>query len=85
MTPDSSNPEQVALAAAVEDHTLLAVMHERQLQMDKKVDIVVTQTLKTNGRVDSLEAWRDKVKGAYILLSVFGPIVTGLVVGFVLR
>lgn len=74
-----------AVADAAADHTLLAVMHERQLEMDKKVDSILEQTLKTNGRVTGLESFRDKAKGAYIALSIFGPLLTGLVVGFILK
>lgn len=45
---------------------------------------IKTQTTLTNGRVTSLEATRQKAVGAWFAMSLLGPIVTGLVVGFIL-
>lgn len=62
----------------------IALLHERQKAMDGKLDAILTQTTMTNGRVTSLEATRQKAVGAWFAVSLLGPIVTGLVVGFIL-
>lgn len=61
------------------------MLHERQKAMDGKLDQILTQTTITNGRVTSLEATRQKAVGAWFAVSLFGPIVTGLVVGYILN
>jgi len=43
-----------------------------------------TQTTLTNGRVTSLEAWKNRATGAWLGVSIFGPIITGLIIGLLL-
>lgn len=72
------------MTEATTTETDIALLHERQKAMDSKLDAILTQTTMTNGRVTSLEASRQKAMGAWFAVSLFGPIVTGLVVGYVL-
>lgn len=45
------------------DQDLLARIDERQKAMDQKVDHILEQTTKTNGRVLKIEEWKNKVMG----------------------
>ena len=48
--------------------------------MDLKLDRIETQAVKTNGRVTAIEAWRQRMFGAWVVISFAGPVITGLVI-----
>ena len=40
--------------------------------IDEKLDAIHEQTIKTNGRVTSLEGWKNQIMGALKIISVLG-------------
>lgn len=61
------------------DNELLA---QRLDHLDEKLGQILDQTKKTNGRVDKLESWRDKMTGAWVVVSIISPIIAGLIVSY---
>jgi hypothetical protein len=59
------------------------LLDERLSNLDKKLEAILEQTTKTNGRVDNLESWRDRVSGALIPISILSPIFAGLIVSYI--
>jgi hypothetical protein len=60
-------------------------LHQQRLdEVDKKLTAILEQTTRTNGRVDRLESWRDKMTGAWLVLTFVSPVIAGLIVGTLL-
>lgn len=52
--------------------------------IDQKLDTIHEQTSKTNGRVTSLEGWKNQVMGALKMVSVFlVPVILFLIYRFI--
>lgn len=71
-----------------EQNTFLARLDERQKSMDKKLDDILTQTTKTNGRltkaednIQQLNIWQGKIKGSYNAIMVIGSIIS-VIIGY---
>lgn len=52
--------------------------------VDTRTQATLDQATKTNGRVDSLESWRDKAKGVLIALALIQPVITAVLVAVLL-
>lgn len=52
--------------------------------IDTRTQQTLEQATRTNGRVDSLEAWRDKARGVLIALALLQPLATALLVAIIL-
>lgn len=53
--------------------TTASILTDGQKRIEK-------QTTDTNGRVTAIERWKDRMTGAWIVLSFAGPVVTGLII-----
>lgn len=66
------------------DEQLIARLDERQQSMDEKLDDILEQTRRTNGRlltaeekIQSLSTWRAEIKAQIRLLIILGTIIGG--------
>lgn len=53
--------------------------------VDEKLEKILEQTTLTNGRVNDLESWKDKIQGALIPISIISPVIAGLIVSYLAR
>lgn len=67
------------------DKQLLARLDERQQAMDEKIDAILEQTKRTNGRlltaeerIQSLSTWRAEIKAQIRLVIILGTIIGGI-------
>lgn len=58
------------------------LLAQRLDQLDIKLGEILEQTKRTNGRVDKLESWRDKMTGAWVVVSLVSPLIAGLIVSY---
>lgn len=72
------------------DDQLLARLDERQRAMDEKIDAILEQTKKTNGRlllaesgIEKLNLWKAQVVGALKTLLIVGAVVGALIGWFI--
>jgi len=52
------------------------LMDEKFNSIDEKLGRILEQTTKTNGRVNSLWDWRERMKGIWIAIMVIGSLVS---------
>lgn len=65
----------------MEQNELLGRIEERQKAMNEKIDAILYETRKTNGRVTKIEEWKSNITGK---ISVW-VIVAGAVMAFVMK
>jgi hypothetical protein len=63
---------------------LLIRIDERQANMATDLEEVKKQTTATNGRVTSLESWRNRLKGAWAVLTMVG-VLLGSLAGYAIK
>lgn len=66
------------------DQPSTEILATRLEHITNSVDKILDQTTRTNGRVDRLESWRDKMTGAWLVLTFVSPVIAGLIVGTIL-
>jgi prefoldin subunit 5 len=69
-----------------QQNNLLARLDERQKAMDSKIDAILEQTTKTNGRltkaegeIQNLNLWKSQLKGGYTVLIGVGSVLFALI------
>lgn len=67
------------------DEQLLARLDERQQAMEEKIDAILDQTRRTNGRlltaeerIQVLSTWRAEIKAQIRLIIVLGTVIGGI-------
>ena len=66
MSQDYNKREIDLIVQGIKDH-----IDSKDLAQDEKLDKILKQTTKTNGRVSRLEGWRSLLAGAWIVVSAF--------------
>lgn len=72
------------------EEQLLARLDERQQAMDEKIDAILEQTKKTNGRlltaeekINGLSTWRAEIKAQLKLLVIIGSVL-GVILSWII-
>jgi hypothetical protein len=69
---------------------LLSILEERIRHIDEKIDAILEQTTKTNGRllkaeheIDDIQLWKAEIKGSFkTLIAIFTAI--GVIIGWII-